>query len=112
MDAEEPPKKEQKMSVEARLKENGIELPKASTPAGNYVPYVVNGNTVYISGQIPIVNGEVTLLCFLLKKLNNKNGSSLAATIGTISGNILIFHTSPNDFLVFAPSDSLPFHDS
>ena len=48
-----------RMSVEARLKENGIELPKASTPAGNYVPYVVNGDTVYVSGQIPVVAGEV-----------------------------------------------------
>ncbi len=46
-------------AVEARLKEQGIELPKATTPAGNYVPYVINGDTVYVSGQIPIVAGEV-----------------------------------------------------
>jgi hypothetical protein len=51
--------KKLRMSVEARLKENGIELPKASTPAGNYVPYVINGDTVYVSGQIPMVAGEV-----------------------------------------------------
>ena len=54
--------KKLKMSVEARLKENGIELPKASTPAGNYVPYVINGDTVYVSGQIPVVAGEVNFL--------------------------------------------------
>ena len=52
------------MSVEARLKEAGIELPKAATPAGNYVPYVINGDTVYVSGQIPTVAGEVLLMCF------------------------------------------------
>jgi enamine deaminase RidA (YjgF/YER057c/UK114 family) len=46
-------------AVEARLKEQGIELPNATTPAGNYVPYVINGETVYVSGQIPVVAGEV-----------------------------------------------------
>ena len=41
------------MSIEARLAELGITLPKASAPAANYVPTVLHGNTLYISGQIP-----------------------------------------------------------
>ena len=40
--------------IEARLKELGIELPKASKPAGSYVPFVVTGNQVFISGQGPV----------------------------------------------------------
>ncbi len=47
------------MSVDERLKAQGIELPKSATAAGNYVPYVINGDTVYISGQIPSAAGEV-----------------------------------------------------
>ena len=39
-------------SIEARLAELGITLPEAPAPAANYVPFVVTGNTVYISGQI------------------------------------------------------------
>ena len=39
-------------SIEARLTELGITLPEAPAPAANYVPFVVTGNTVYISGQI------------------------------------------------------------
>jgi enamine deaminase RidA (YjgF/YER057c/UK114 family) len=45
-------------TIEARLKDLGIELPKAAAPAANYVPYVVSGNTVYIAGQITVWNGE------------------------------------------------------
>lgn len=40
--------------IETRLAELGIELPQASAPAANYVPFVQDGNTLYVSGQIPI----------------------------------------------------------
>lgn len=46
--------------IEAKLKELGIELPEAVTPAAAaYVPYTVSQNTVFISGQLPLVNGKV-----------------------------------------------------
>jgi len=40
------------MSIEARLAELGVTLPAAPAPAANYVPFVVSGNLVHISGQI------------------------------------------------------------
>ncbi len=39
-------------SIESRLAELGVTLPEAPMPAANYVPYVVTGNLVHISGQI------------------------------------------------------------
>lgn len=38
--------------IEKRLAEMGITLPSAPMPAANYVPFVVTGNLVFISGQI------------------------------------------------------------
>lgn len=40
--------------IDARLEELGITLPKPSTPAANYVPFVISGNQVFISGQVPV----------------------------------------------------------
>jgi enamine deaminase RidA (YjgF/YER057c/UK114 family) len=37
---------------ETRLSEMGIALPNAPAPAANYVPFVITGNLVHISGQI------------------------------------------------------------
>jgi enamine deaminase RidA (YjgF/YER057c/UK114 family) len=47
--------------IDQRLKELSIELDKASVPAGSYVPYVVTNNLVFISGQLPFINGELTI---------------------------------------------------
>ncbi len=38
--------------IEAKLATLGVTLPDAPAPAANYVPYVIDGNTVYVSGQI------------------------------------------------------------
>ncbi|TNE39644.1 MAG: RidA family protein [Alphaproteobacteria bacterium] len=46
--------------IEAHLAELGIEIPVAAAPAANYVPYVISGNQVFVSGQVPFVNGAVT----------------------------------------------------
>jgi enamine deaminase RidA (YjgF/YER057c/UK114 family) len=45
--------------IEARLKELGIALPTAAAPAANYVPFVVTGNLVFVSGQLPFENGQL-----------------------------------------------------
>ena len=44
--------------IAARLEELGITLPPAPKPAANYVPYVVTGNLVFISGQVSIAGDE------------------------------------------------------
>lgn len=47
------------MSAEAKLKSMGIEIPKTVAPLASYVPFVQTGNLLFISGQLPIVNGEL-----------------------------------------------------
>ena len=45
--------------IDARLAELGIALPEPARPVDNYVPYVVAGNLVVISGQVPVIDGKV-----------------------------------------------------
>ncbi len=42
------------MGAESRLKERGITLPTPPTPMANYVPGVVVGNLLFLSGHGPM----------------------------------------------------------
>ena len=46
-------------SIDAKLIELGITLPTAAAPVAAYVPTVEAGGMLYISGQLPFVNGSV-----------------------------------------------------
>ena len=39
---------------ENNLKNLGLTLPQAAAPVANYVPYVISGNQVFISGQVSV----------------------------------------------------------
>ena len=47
------------MSAEENLKKLNIQLPKAADPVGSYVATRISNNLLFISGQIPTVNGEL-----------------------------------------------------
>ena len=44
----------------ARLAELGLTLPPVAVPQAAYVPAVRTGNYVYVSGQLPFVDGKLT----------------------------------------------------
>ena len=44
--------------IETRLRELGIILPPPMAPVANYVPFVITGDLVVISGQIPVRDGK------------------------------------------------------
>ena len=48
-------------SADDNLNRLGIVLPDAPAPAANYVPYVVAGNLVFVSGQLPLVDGKLSV---------------------------------------------------
>jgi len=47
------------MKIEERIAELGIDLPNAAAPAAMYVPVKQTGNLLFVSGQIPVKNGEM-----------------------------------------------------
>src|SRR5438045_3765656 len=43
--------------AEARLRELGIQLPEPPEPVSSYIPWVVDGSLIFVSGQIPSRDG-------------------------------------------------------
>lgn len=41
-------------TIKAKVEELGLTLPNPSPAAGTYTPFVVTGNLVFISGQVPL----------------------------------------------------------
>jgi enamine deaminase RidA (YjgF/YER057c/UK114 family) len=61
--------------IETRLRDLGITLPTPMAPVANYVPFVVTGDLVVISGQIPARDGKVAY--------TGKLGADVSVEIGT-----------------------------
>lgn len=47
------------MPVAAKLKELGLTLPEPPRPVATYVPAVRTGNLLFVSGQLPFVDGKL-----------------------------------------------------
>ena len=45
-------------AIEQKLASMQITLPPSSVPVANYVHYVISGNQVFISGQLPMKDGK------------------------------------------------------
>lgn len=65
-------------AINSRLKELGITLPQAAAPAANYVPYVISGNILYLSGQLPIEDGKVAVTGHLGRNVDVATGQRAA----------------------------------
>ncbi len=46
-------------NIDARLKELGITLPEPAAPVASYRPAVIAGGMLYVSGQLPFVDGAI-----------------------------------------------------
>lgn len=64
--------------IDAHLADLGITLPAATAPVANYVPYVISGNLVHISGQITMENGELKFVGKLGKDYQVEDGQKAA----------------------------------
>jgi enamine deaminase RidA (YjgF/YER057c/UK114 family) len=46
-------------TIDQRLAELGLALPDPGSPGGNYVPYVIAGDLVFVSGQVCRKDGRI-----------------------------------------------------
>ena len=86
---EEPGNLGREMSgiIDRRLSELGIELPEPSRPGANYVPFVREGNLIFITGQLSQWNGERRFIGKLGEAFTLESGQEAArlAALNVIS---------------------------
>lgn len=68
--------------IEARLAERGITLPQAAAPAANYVPYVVAGSLLHVSGQVTMQDGKLAYVGRLGRDFGVDEGYQAARVCG------------------------------
>lgn len=61
-----------------RLAELGLTLPPVATPAGAYLPAVRSGSYVYVSGQLPLVEGALLATGKVGAEVSPEEASQLA----------------------------------
>ena len=64
--------------IDRRLAELEFELPQASTPGANYVPYARSGNLVFMTGQLSQWNGERRFIGKLGREWRVEDGKQAA----------------------------------
>jgi enamine deaminase RidA (YjgF/YER057c/UK114 family) len=65
---------------EERLRQLGVDLPSPAVPVAAYVPTVRTGDLLYVSGQVPTVDGTPTHLGHLGDDVDLEAGRAAART--------------------------------
>lgn len=65
-------------TVDARLTDMGIDIPTPASPVANYVGFVVTGNLVFISGQLPLKDGQLQYEGRLGESVSLEDGQAAA----------------------------------
>ena len=66
------------MSREARLHELGLHLPEVAKPLASYVPAVRTGSLIFVSGQLPFVDGRMPLAGKVGQEIDAEQARGLA----------------------------------
>ncbi|WHZ22086.1 MAG: RidA family protein [Nitrospira sp.] len=66
------------MSIDARLKALGIELPPPPKPVASYVPAVLAGDLLFLSGILPFRDGQVVITGKLGQEVTVERGAEAA----------------------------------
>lgn len=69
-------------TIETRLANLNITLPTTGKPVANFVPCVQSGNRLYISGQVPMLNGEFRHVGKVGREISLEEAKSAARLCG------------------------------
>jgi enamine deaminase RidA (YjgF/YER057c/UK114 family) len=63
---------------EENIKKLDLKIPDLPSPLANYVPYKVSDNTVYVSGQGPVIDGKIIYSGKVGNKISQEEGVKAA----------------------------------
>ena len=66
------------IDVKVKLSELGLTLPIAAKPVAAYVPAIRTGNLIFTAGQLPLVEGAMSLTGKIGEKISIDQGKELA----------------------------------
>jgi len=66
------------MTIEERIMELDLEVPAPSAPLGAYLPAILSGSHIYVSGQLPFINGVLMYRGVVGKNINTDQGYQAA----------------------------------
>ncbi len=69
-------------NIDQILEKLNITLPEVTAPAANYVPYTITGNTVVISGQLPMQDGKPQYIGKVGDEFSVEEGQACAKICG------------------------------
>ena len=74
-------------SLAHRVQQLGLSLPTPSQPIANYVNHVVSQNQLFISGQIPLLDGKPAFIGRLGESISDEEGANAAelAALGLLA---------------------------
>lgn len=81
------------MSYEAKLKELGLTLPDPPKPVANYVPVVLVGDLLFLSGVLPSRDGQLIMTGKLGQELTIEQGKA-ASRVAVLNGLSIIRHAA------------------
>jgi enamine deaminase RidA (YjgF/YER057c/UK114 family) len=64
--------------VVTKLTQLGIVLPEVSLPAANYVPCIISGKTLFVSGQLPMKDGKPQFIGKVGREFSIEQGQECA----------------------------------
>ena len=69
-------------ALDSKLAQMGIVLPAASLPAANYLPAVISGKQLFVSGQLPMQDGKPQFIGKVGKEISLEDGQACARLCG------------------------------
>ena len=88
---------------EKNIKSLGLELPEVPSPVANYVPFKIVENLIHVSGQAPILDGNIKYVGQIVNaQILKSNRNTLFGKIGDLFSKNAVIPSSESLCSIFS----------